>query len=373
MASVGTNVVSSPEYAGTLQSLQLLVIRGIVDTATAYLSNIRALPTPGDSASTCGTKGTLQYPPAILVHHVSGDITTYFSDLAPKFHPSFNSVAAAALMGVSRPLLSVLRGLDMERPGMFHASIMTSDRLDATPGFRMGTSDHLESFGGQGIPGFNNLKEFPLGEDTGRDLWFDSVFPQFDAPQVRTILDGPRIIEALSSCLTGMVLGGHFGPLMSMPPVINGWGSWGLTSESTHRVTWVFPTSTPDSMKIPHPHFALVDFSRMKVRDLSFMLAVWGPILEMVTHPHAADVLSKLSSSFAPTVKDFIRWGDVSPLRLLQVPHLPACLALDLDGGEGPLLPPRSPPPHRRGHRGPRDGPRLGRLPLQRLSLRELR
>ena len=38
-------------------------------------------------------------------------------------------------------------------------------------------------------------------------------------------------------------------------------------------------------------------------------------------------------------------WGDVSPLRLLQVPHLPARLALDLDGGEGPLLPPRSPLP----------------------------
>ena len=30
--------------------------------------------------------------------------------------------------------------------------------------------------------------------------------------------------------------------------------------------------------------------------------------------------------------------GDVSPLRLLQVPHLPARLAVDLDGREGPLL-----------------------------------
>ena len=114
MASVGPNVASSPEYVGTLQSLQLLVVRGIVDTDTAYLSKTRAFPTPEDSASTYGTKGNLQYPPATLVHHVSGDITTYFSDLQPKFHPSFNSVAAAALIGVSRPLLSVLRGLDVE-------------------------------------------------------------------------------------------------------------------------------------------------------------------------------------------------------------------------------------------------------------------
>ena len=117
MASGAPNVATTPEYAGTLQSLQLLVIRGIVDTEVAYLSNVRALPTPGDTASTYGTKGNLQYPPAILVHHVAGDITTYLTDLEPKFHPSFNSVAAAALVGVSRPLLSVLRGLDMDRQG----------------------------------------------------------------------------------------------------------------------------------------------------------------------------------------------------------------------------------------------------------------
>ena len=89
MASVGPNVASSPEYAGTFQSLQLLVVRGVIDTDTAYLSNIRALPIPRDSASTYGTKGNLQYTPAILVHHVFGDITTYFSDLPPKFHPSY--------------------------------------------------------------------------------------------------------------------------------------------------------------------------------------------------------------------------------------------------------------------------------------------
>ena len=109
-----------------------------------------------------------------------------------------------------------------------------------------------------------------------------------------------------------MVLGGHFGPLMSMPPIINGWDSWGLNSETTQKMTWVFPTSIPDSMKIPHPHLAPVDFSKMKERDLSFMLAAWDPILEMVTHPLAADVLNKISSNFSPMVKDLVRWGAMS-------------------------------------------------------------
>ena len=311
MASVRPNVASSPEYAGTLQSLQLLVIRGIVDTDTAYLSNIRALPTPEDSASTYGTKGNLQYPPAILAHWSTTSPATS-PPTSPTSRPSSTPPSTRWQRQPSSAwlLLSVLRGLDMERPSKLHASAMTSDRLEATPGFRVGTSDHLESFGNQGFPGFTKLKD--LGEDTGRDLWFDSVLPQFDAPQVRTILDGPRIIEALSSCLTGMVLGGHFGPLMSMPPVINGWDPWGFTSESTHRVMWVFPASIPDSMKIHHPHLALIDFSKMKGRDLSFMLAIWDPIFEMVTHPLAADVLNKISSSFAPMVKDLIRCGAMS-------------------------------------------------------------
>ena len=312
MASVGPNVASSPEYAGTLQSIQLLVVRGIVDTETSYLSNIRALPTPEDSASTYGTKGNLQYPPAILVHHVSGDITTYFSDLQPKFHPSFNSVAAAALIGVSQPLLSVLRGLDMDRPGKLHASIMTSDRLGATPGFRVGTSDHLETFGNQGFPGFTNLKDFSLGEDTGRDLWLDAVLPQFEAPQLKTVSECPRVIEAFSACLTGMVPGGHFGPLVAIPGIISGWDMWGFDAESTHKLSWLFPTPIPDSMKMPHPNLALLDFSKMKEWDIAFMLAVWDPILEMVTHPLAADVLNKLSANFAPMVQDLVRWGAMS-------------------------------------------------------------
>ena len=172
----------------------LLVIRRIVDTDTAYLSNIRALPTPEDSAGTYGTKGNLQYPPAILsTTSPATSPPTYFSDLQPKFHPCFNSVAAAALIGVSRPLLSILRGLDMDRPGKLHASIMTSDHLGSTPGIRVGTFDHLETFGNQGFPGFTNLKNFSLGEDTGRDLWLDSVLPQFDVPQLKTI---PRMTKS---------------------------------------------------------------------------------------------------------------------------------------------------------------------------------
>ena len=159
MASSGKDIASSAMYAGTRQSLQLLVIRGIVDTETAYLNNIRALPTPADSADTFGLKGNLKYPPAILVHHIEADVTTYLTDLAPKFHPSFNSVAAAALLGVSHPILSVLRGADMERPGKFHTSVMTSDRLEATPGFRVGTPDHLETFGNQGLPGYTYVPE----------------------------------------------------------------------------------------------------------------------------------------------------------------------------------------------------------------------
>ena len=221
-------------------------------------------------------------------------------------------MATGALIGVSRPLLSVLRGLDMDRPGKLHASIMTSDRLNATPGFRVGTSDHLETFGNQGFPGFANLKDLSLGENTGRDLWFDSVLPQFDAPQLRTIPEGLHIIEAFSSCLTGMVLGGHFGPLISIHGVIAWWDTWGFNAESTHKISWLFPTSIPDSMKMPHPNFALIDFSRMNERDLAFMLAVWDPILETVTHPLAADVLNKLSANFAPMVKDLVRWGAMS-------------------------------------------------------------
>jgi len=211
-------MASSTEYSGMLQSLQLLVVRGVIDSDTAYLSNVRALPTPADSADTFGLKGNLQYPPAILVHHVEADITTYLADLAPKFHPSFNSVAAAALLGVSRPLLSALRGADTERQGKLHASIMTTDRLEATPGFRVGTSDHLETFGSHGLPGYSHLQGLALGENTGRDLWYDLLFPQYDSHEVKTALDGPLIAEAFSSCLTGMVLGGHFGPIEDIPP-----------------------------------------------------------------------------------------------------------------------------------------------------------
>ena len=77
-------------------------------------------------------------------------------------------------------------------------------------------------------------------------------------------------------------------------------------------MTWVFLISIPDSMKISHPHLMLIDFSKMRERDLSFMLAVWDPILEMVIHPLAADVLNKISSSFSPMVKDLVRWGAMS-------------------------------------------------------------
>ena len=253
MSSAGPHQASSPEYAGTLQSLQLLVVRGIIDTETAYFSNIRALPTAGDTSGTYGRKGNLQYPPAVLVHHIEADVAMYLTDFSPKFHPSFNAVAAGALIGVSRPLLSILRGLDMDRPGKFHASIMTSDRLDSTPGFRVGTSDHLETFGNQGFPGFTNLKNLSLSEDTGRDLWLDAVLPQFEAPQLKTVSECPRVIEAFSACLTGMVPGSHFGPLVSIPGVIAGWDTWGLNAESTHKLSWLFPTSIPDGMKVPHP------------------------------------------------------------------------------------------------------------------------
>ena len=309
MASVGPNVATPPEYAGTLQSIQLLVVRGIVDTETAYLSNIRAFPTPEDSAGTYGTKGNLQYPPAILVHHVSGDITTYFSDLQPKFHPSFNSVTAAALIGVSRPLLSVLRGLDMDRPGKLHASIMTSDRLKSTPGLRVGTSDHLETFGTQGLPGYIHLKHLALDEGSGRDLWREAVLPQFATHDLAAHPDCPRVIDAFSACITGMVPGGHFGSLVAIPGVIGGWGD--LNRESTHKLTWLFPTSIPDSMKIHHPSLTLTDFSK-KPEDLSLLLAVWGDIMNSVTHPLAVDVLNNLSGNFAPMVKDLVRWGAMS-------------------------------------------------------------
>ena len=297
MASVAPNVATTPEYAGTLQSLQLLVVRGIVDTEVAYLSNVRALPTPEDVADTYGTKGNLQYPPSILVHHVANDVTTYLTDLEPKFHPSFNSVAAAALIGVSRPLLSVFRGLDMERPGKLHASIMTSDRLKSTPGLRVGTSDHLETFGTQGFPGYIHLKHLSLEEGTGGDLWREEVFPQFGDLATRDLAMSPechRVVEALSACITGMVPGGHFGA---------------LSQGATHKLTWLFPTSVPESMKVHHPSLTLIDFAKMKPADLSLLLSVWDDILHAVTHSSAADVLDSLSGKFAPMVKDLVRWG----------------------------------------------------------------
>ena len=145
-----------------------------------------------------------------------------------------------------------------------------------------------------------------LGEDTGRDLWYDAFLPQFEAPDIKTFLDGPRVVEVC--CMTGMVLGGHFGSLESMPPIINGWNSWELNSETTHKMTWVFPDST-DSMKVSHPNPVLADFSQMAERDLAFMLAVWDPIFELITHPTAAHLLNSMSASFAPTVKDLILWG----------------------------------------------------------------
>ena len=74
-------------------------------------------------------------------------------------------------------------------------------------------------------------------------------------------------------------------------------------------MTWVFPPTIADSMKIRHPNLTLVDFSKMKERDLAFMLAVWDKVLEMVTHPLAASTLNGLSAAFSPTVKDLIRWG----------------------------------------------------------------
>ena len=309
MASVAPNVATPPEYAGSLQSIQLLVVRGIVDTDTAYLSNIRALPTPEDVADTYGTKGNLQYPPSILVHHVANDITMYLADLQQKYHPAFNSVTAAALIGVSRPLLSALRGLDMERPGKLHASIMTSDRLKSTPGFRVGTSDHLETFGTQGFPGYTHLKDFALDEGSGRDLWREAVLPQFATHDPAAHPDCPRVIDAFSACVTGMVPGGHFGSLVAIPGVIAGWGD--LNAETTHKLTWLFPTSTPDPMKIHHPSLTLTDFSK-KPEDLSLLLAVWGDIMNSVTHPLAVDVLNNLSGNFAPMVKDLVRWGAMS-------------------------------------------------------------
>ena len=44
-------------------------------------------------------------------------------------------------------------------------------------------------------------------------------------------------------------------------------------------MTWVLPTTIADSVKIPHPNLTLVDFSKMKERDLAFMLAVWDKVL----------------------------------------------------------------------------------------------
>ena len=110
----------------------------------------------------------------------------------------------------------------------------------------------------------------------------------------------------------GMVLAGHFGPLESLPPLINGWNPWDLNSATTHKMTWVLPTSIPDSMEIPHPNFTLVDFSQMAERDRSIMLAVWDPILELITHPYASNLLNSLSACFSPTVKDLIRRGAMS-------------------------------------------------------------
>jgi hypothetical protein len=313
-------MASSDMHAGLLQSLQLLVVRGIVNSDMAFLSNIRALPTPSDTAGTFGPRGTLQYPPAILAHHIHADVLMYLGDLAPAFHPSFNAIAAAALLGVARPLLSVLRGPDMERPGKLHASVLTTSRLEETPGFRVGTSDHLETYGNEGLHGFPALQSLALGEHTGKDLWLETILRQYGPQDLLVSPDAPRIVEALSACLTGMVPQGHFGPLMDAPPLIYGWDTWALNSETTHKLSWTLPVSVPDSVPIPNTHLTLVDFGQMRTRDLRFMLSVWDDVFKVVTDPLAAPVLNAISSHFSPTVKDLIRWGALHHLSVSMRP-----------------------------------------------------
>ena len=306
MASVAPNVATPPEYAGTLQSIQLLVVRGIVDTETAYLSNIRALPTPEDVADTYGTKGNLQYPPSILVHHVAGDVTTYLTDLQPKFHPSFNSVAAAALIGVSRPLLSVLRGLDMERPGKLHASIMTSDRLKSTPGLRVGTSDHLETFGTQGFPGYIHLKHLSLEEGTGRDLWREAVLPQFgDCTHLAMTPSALGSSRPSRRASRGWCRGVTSVPRRHPRGHRGGGTSIGDHSQAHVALPHLHPRLHEDPPPQPHAHRLLQDEARGPLPPPRGL----GRHPSRGDSPPAADVLDSLSGKFAPMVKDLVRWG----------------------------------------------------------------
>ena len=199
----------------------------------------------------------------------------------------------------------------MERPGKLQASVLTSDRLEETPGFRVGTSDHLETFGNKGLPGYSHLEGLALQEDTGLNLWYDCVYPQYHSDGIKMAPEGRSITEALSCCLTGFVPAGHFGPIGSSPPQLNGWDSWNLTNLTTHRMTWTLPIST-DDMQVPHPHLIMVDFFKMEGNDLKFTLAVWDAVFSTILHPLASSILDDLSGSFSPTVKDLVRWASMN-------------------------------------------------------------
>ena len=73
------------------------------------------------------------------------------------------------------------------------------------------------------------------------------------------------------------------------------------------------PDLDPRLHEDPSPYnLKLVDFSQMAERDRLFMLAVWDPIFELITHPYASNLLNSLSAGFSPTVEDIIRWGAMS-------------------------------------------------------------
>ena len=290
---------ASLSHTGMVQSFQIMVVRGVVNSDTAYLSNVRALPTGNDLEPSPGIRGFVSYPPALPCPTVPADVATYLADLSQDYHEQLNLVTAGALLGVPLPLLTILRGDDPQRPGKLFASIVTDERFDKTPSVRVGTSDHLETHGlNDRLPHKGRMGDLTLRRDSGNLLWAHHVFPRFGCHVNPFAAGGAgRVPEAFASALTGFNVVGTFGPLED-PDV---------DLAEVGKLVWMFPISV-DGMKLRQtPTLELVDFSRMA--SLDNLLAVWDPLMTMVSSGLYKELRDQIASEFSPLVKDLIRWA----------------------------------------------------------------
>lgn len=287
--------MAATHYEGLTNALIPLVIRGLVNTDTAFLSTIRALPASSDllpetSPGSSGLRGFLKYPAAIVTPVVESDISTYLDDLPIKFHGALNLITAAALIGFPKQVLAVLRGPDPQREGRLFASIITDERFGATTGIRVGTHHHLETFSVEGFPDSSDLLNMALLDVSGTHFWKSKVLPVL-FPTAAALSD--EKVAALGTCLTG------------------------FTVTDSGRLEWLFPVTTDDLMINRTPTLRILDFGATRPKkwtpkDLDKLLKKFDNIMDLVTAGDMTTILDRLSSDFAPLVKDLVRWASHS-------------------------------------------------------------